>query len=720
MMKGQALRQHVLLIMCALFTSVQVTADEHEQSTAAGDATQPSLSAETAAQQVVNYPANFFDRYQPNNALDMVRQLPGFKLDDGDGTRGFASSAGNLLINGQRLSAKQDLPSATLSRIPASQVEHIELIRGQRQGVDLQGQSVLANVYLRKDIPATVRWQLWAEHNKAAPFKPGGSISLSDRIGDIDFNTGIDLERDTSGWTGTESRYDGNAMLLETGPTDRVEKGFRINSLNLNAARWFGDSLVNFNTRLTANKTDYLQPNQSVSPLPGNRTRDAIIRSKNKNVEYEFSGDIERRLVDALDGKLILLYNNKDQNSDSSQENLDSLLGRTLLRLADTGTARKEIIARTEFDWSRFDDHALQVNLERAYNVLDRELVQSDDRGTGAVLVAVPGANSRVSEVRWDLLVQDTWSLAGLVLDLGLGAEVSTLAQTGDAELERDFSYLKPLAALSYAAGEGNQTRVKLVREVSQLDLADFVSATVFEDDDLALGNPNIRPQTTWVAEVSQEKRFDREKVIKLTAFHHWIRDVLDLLPLSPSFEAPGNIGDGRSWGVELQSTFPLAWLGLTGAKMDVRALWQDSVVTDPVTGLDRRLSNDGGGTGYRTLENLNGNIHYHYRVDYRQDFEQSHIAWGWTVADRSSRTLFKVNELDVYGEGTAVNSFIETTRWFGLKIRIEAANMLSYDQHRERTLYTGERGLTPAGSRIVRDRRHDISRVGLFLDGNF
>jgi outer membrane cobalamin receptor len=697
------------LVLAALFAPVNVSAAEPGTDTTAG-----------AASQVVDYPAAFFERYKPNTALDMVRQLPGFKLDDGDGTRGFASSAGNLLINGQRPSAKQDLPSATLARIPASQVEHIELIRGQMQGVDLQGQSVLANVYLRTDIPATVRWQLWAEHNKAAPFKPGGSISLSDRIGEIDFNTGIDLERDTSGWTGTESRYDGNDMLLESGPTDRVEKGFRINSLNLNAARWFGDNHVNFNTRLTANKTDYLQPNQSISPLPGNRTRDVIIRSTNKNMEYEFSGDIERHLLDELTGKLILLYNNKDQRSDSSQENLDTLLGRTLLRLADTETARKEVIARTEFDWSRFDDHALQFNLERAYNVLDRGLVQTDDRGSGAVFVAVPGANSRVSEVRWDLLVQDTWTRASLVLDLGLGAEASTLAQTGDAELERDFSYLKPLAALSYAFGDGNQSRIKLVREVSQLDLTDFVSATVFEDDDLALGNPNIRPQTTWVSEFSQEKRFGKERVIKLTAFHHWIRDVLDLLPLSSTFEAPGNIGDGRRWGVELESSFPLEWLGLHGAKMDLRASWQDSVVTDPVTGLDRRLSNDGGGTGYRTLENLNGNIHYHLRADYRQDFEQARIAWGWTVADRSSRTLFKVNELDMYSEGTAFNTFIETTRWFGIKIRLEAANMLSYDQHRERTLYTGERGLTPVGSRIVRDRRHDISRVGLFLDGNF
>ncbi|MGK0297785.1 MAG: hypothetical protein ACI9XC_001402, partial [Gammaproteobacteria bacterium] len=49
--------------------------------------------------QVVEYDAEFFSRYHPNTALDMVRQLPGFTIDDGTDNRGFASSVGNILIN---------------------------------------------------------------------------------------------------------------------------------------------------------------------------------------------------------------------------------------------------------------------------------------------------------------------------------------------------------------------------------------------------------------------------------------------------------------------------------------------------------------------------------------------------------------------------------------------------------------------------------------------
>ena len=671
-------------------------------------------------QQLVQYPAAFFDRYQPNNALDMVRQIPGFQLDDGDGTRGFASATGNLLINGRRPSAKQDIPSATLARIPASQVERIELIRGQAQGVDMQGHAVLANVVLRTDIPASVRWELWGQYNIPAPFKPGGSISMSDRWGEIDFNVGIDAERDTSGWDGTESRLDANRVLLETGPADSVEKGYRLNSLNLNTSTWMGENFVQFNSRLTVNETTYLRPSSSVSQAPGNRTRDIFVDTTNNNLEYELGADVERILTGKLIGKLILLYISDDATSYSTQENTDSILGRTLFRDADTDTTREELITRAEFDWSGINEHVVQLNLERAYNVLDRSLIQTDDRGRGPVPVDVPGANSRVNEVRWDLLLQDTWSLGSFEMDLGLGAETSTLSQSGDSELERDFSFLKPVAIVSYSEEGGSQSRFKIEREVAQLNLADFVSAIVFEDDDIVSGNPKIRPETTWIAEASHEQRFGKERVVKLTAFHHWIKDVLDLLPLSASVEAPGNIGDGRRWGVEIETSFPLEWLGLQGAKLDLSALRQESRATDPVTGQKRRLSGDGGGTGYRTLENLNTNIDYHYRIDFRQDFEEARVAWGWTVADRGERPLYKVNEFDVYNEGAAVDAFVETTRWFDIKIRILMENMLSYRQHRERTLYVGERDLSAVNSIIVRDRRHDISRIALYLNGNF
>ena len=52
------------------------------------------------------YEAAQFTRYNPQTALDMVRQIPGFSLDGGEDRRGFSGAVGNLLIDGVRPSTK--------------------------------------------------------------------------------------------------------------------------------------------------------------------------------------------------------------------------------------------------------------------------------------------------------------------------------------------------------------------------------------------------------------------------------------------------------------------------------------------------------------------------------------------------------------------------------------------------------------------------------------
>ena len=166
--------RNLILLIVAVLTATSVAADQN------------SAAAE---QPVVTYPAKFFDRYRPNTAFDMVKQLPGFQLDDGDDRRGFGGSAGNLLINDRYLSAKQDKPSLMLLRIPADQVERIELIRGQVRDINLQGAAIVANLVLVQNAPAAIRWELGVRKNFIfSPLAPNGAISISDTWRDVEYN----------------------------------------------------------------------------------------------------------------------------------------------------------------------------------------------------------------------------------------------------------------------------------------------------------------------------------------------------------------------------------------------------------------------------------------------------------------------------------------------------------------------------------------------------
>ncbi|TVS18444.1 MAG: TonB-dependent receptor [Gammaproteobacteria bacterium] len=443
----------------------------------------------------------------------------------------------------------------------------------------------------------------------------------------------------------------------------------------------------------------------------------AILKSRPRTTRYEVGINAERLLRPDLVGKAIGIFRQEKQTPTSSLLVTDPEENLLSFRESNTNRVTTEAIGRAEFSWEAWSDHLIQVNLEVAYNSLDNKVNQQVDFGDGSGLQqqSLPNANTLVEEVRGDVLVRDIWTLGQFDVHYGLGVELSRIRQSGDANLERSFVFLKPEGLISYSASPRLQTRLRVAREVAQLNFEDFVTATFFEDEGLLEGNPDLEPESTWIAELSQEQRFAGGSAVTLTLFHHWISDVEDLLAL-PN-EVPGNIGNGRRWGIKAQATFPLDQLGLTDARLDFRGRWQDSSVRDPVTGRRRNLSGirgDSGSIPFRDEDNA-----YAVNIEFRQDFQAARVAWGFGAVRRAERTLFKLDELDVFNEGTQLSAFIETTRWLGIKMRLEGDNLLDFDRTRDRTVYVGARDLSDVELREKRSRTRGV-RIYLKLSGNF
>src|SRR3954452_17326936 len=107
------------------------------------------------ATRTTTYEAAFFAQYAPRTALDIAQRVPGFTLDlgnnqagNGNDVRGFAGTAGNVVINGARPSSKAETLDTTLSRIPAQQVVRVELSSGDLFGSDYSGKSQVLNIIL--------------------------------------------------------------------------------------------------------------------------------------------------------------------------------------------------------------------------------------------------------------------------------------------------------------------------------------------------------------------------------------------------------------------------------------------------------------------------------------------------------------------------------------------------------------------------------------------
>lgn len=650
----------------------------------------------------VVYSASFFASYQPVSARDMVEQVPGFQIDDGDDSRGFAGAGGNVLINGERPSSKQDSVSSILERVPASRVHQIELIRGNTGRFDAGGQAMLVNVIVDNSRRSWT-WNSTVEQDfdSGGP-TPSGRLSMVDRSGITTWGAGISA---SSGFFG--NTMDERLLVAGIDVEDRDEfEQTRSRSLqfNANSTSTFDQATLRLNTEIIYRESDFFERSlRTEIPEPQNRFN-LNQRSEDNALELEIGGDLEWQPAPRWKAKLIALHNSELVDDENREILIVAPLPPDLQRQSIRDTSQRESIARFELDWAASGTHLLELDFETALNSLDNALVLRIGREGELIPVDVPGANNRVEEIRGDFELRDTWELGAFSLESGMGAEISRISQSGTGAPDRDFFFLKPSLTLVHTPHERVLNRIRLSRDVAQLNFGDFISSANFFDGDVDRGNPGLEPQQTWAAEVSTERRFGALGVAKVTVFHDWVRDVQDRLPIDDRFEVPGNIGDGRRWGASAEATVALEAIGMQQARLDLEARWEDSAVTDPVTGTTRRFS---------------GQRRYALEGELRQDLIEARWAWG-VESDYVDRAVgFELDELDIDERGVDLEAFIETTRYFGVKMQLTVQNLLDRRFLRDRTVFTGPRGSSPADFRELRDLRRGRS-VLLSISGSF
>lgn len=220
---------------------------------------------------------------------------------------------------------------------------------------------------------------------------------------------------------------------------------------------------------------------------------------------------------------------------------------------------------------------------------------------------------------------------------------------------------------------------MRLFREVGQLDFTDFVSTASLADDIINGGNPDLRPQSDWVAEVEGDLRFANDAALGVRLFHHWLDDVVDFIPVGPPgvpIDAPGNIGSGTMDGVELSLRLPLKRV-LPDGTLTVGTTWRDTDVVDPLTGEHRRISDF---------------VESELKVELRQDLNAAKLAWGLSFYGVTPDYDYRSAEVDSFRELRRLDAFIETTWIADTKIRLFLQNVLDDSEQRDRRIYTPDR----------------------------
>jgi outer membrane receptor protein involved in Fe transport len=611
----------------------------------------------------------------------MVNRIPGFSFDKGTVVRGLSGSGGNVLIDGEWPVSKNDTIEEILKRIPVGGVARVEVIRGRAPGIDMQGRSVLANVV----------------HTSAS----GGRVStmLSTQL--IDDGRTLNSFRSEGQWRWGRRSAE-LAMVFGRGPDDQLGDGPRVRYGPTGAPilrsdvdadgggqrKWLMGA---YETPAAGGKLR-LNGAYMLSPYSA-EVYDHFVSAAGREYQYttndklqaELGGRYTRPLGAATSLEVLLFQQWNDLDTRDRFEGVSVTRNFTL----DKKVA--ESVGRLHLRHTLSPQLTLEGGVEGAFNTLD-----SATRFTqNGVRVRLPAANVTVEEKRAELFVAATWRpTATLTLESGLRREGSTVTSDGDVVLEKSLSFLKPRAALTWAPSPAHQVRLRVEREVSQLNFDDFVaSSNLVNTGSVQVGNPDLSPQKAWVVEAAYERRFWGAGAAIVTLRHYELSDVIDRAPVFGAAgavaDAPGNIGDGTKDEATVSLTVPLERFGVRAAQLKGQATWRSSDVADPTTLRSREIS---------ALHPLDWDAHF------TQDIPAWNATWGVDVTGGLRESLYRLSEIETKKQDTRLDVYIDWKPRKDLVVRIEVQNPTSRGVERIREVYAGPRNLAAVAYTDVRD----------------
>ncbi len=639
----------------------------------------PALSAPTALPEQVDGKRIFLPAYftadSPQTAADMVGRVPGFGIDDGDNVRGFGGAAGNVLIDGARPTSKNENLQSILSRIPAANVERIELLEGAAAGALAPGKTLVVNVVRKSDAKSAGSWALQLDGVSSGFILPSLEASYTARLGLLNVTAGIETEYDNvENFIGFEGFQNPNGQYLERGPNDDRRR-FRSGKLTLGADGTFGAYKLNVNANWFrgAFRRNWVHVSTRTGALLPFRVDQGS--ETNDETNWEVGADVERDLL-GWTGKIALLSKQGDQANGSLAG--FNLIGspKSFGRFLSTDLT-VERVGRGTFK-RKLGSHQVEFGGEYAFNSLD--FSGAFAQGNGNLFVVQQGdiSATQVEEARREAFVSDSWTISPkLTLESTLTGEWSTISQSGDAAKERSFFYPKPRVKAVWKPTDGWTYRAEIDREVGQLDFGAFADSASVGDGNQNSGNPELRPEQKWNYAIGVERRWGKRGVLNASIRYEQIEDKLELIPIRNGGVALGNIAERTTWGgYNLSWTIPLDAL-LQGLEIEGSYRWRDSQLLDPITNQVRPFS---GSNGNQFQSNVRYDLPAHkLRVG----------AWIWRGNHNRDYRPDQRYEWSTISEWGA---WIETKAIKGLTIEFGVENPVGNTFSRVRTDYTSSR----------------------------
>ena len=615
----------------------------------------------TQQSNTVSYPAEYFQQWNPVTVADMIDRIPGITValetnssNRSQNDRGLGSGE-NILINGQRLSGKDNEARDQLARIAFEQVERIEIIRGTSSDlVGVRNQGQIVNIVTNSLNELSVTMAASATRYQDGNLEPGASLFFNGSYGNLDYRIGMESDPQYEVLDSIEESVNGdfsaNDIRTFRQVTDQTNQAINGNlAYNINGNQTFTLNLLYQDADPPRNLERTILQFGAASPVV--RREQEIYDATRSN--WELGADYNISFSDDSQFQFISINNQLDE---------DTLRDRYLVaaddsRLRDLSLRNKSVnterIYRGVYTRPVSEGHNLELGLERAQTILATQLDLSrlNPISNELVEVAVPNALSEIKEIRYEGFVVHHWQLnPRMKLESTLLYEVSEISQTGEIEKSRDFDFIRPKLDYRFDITPGLQFQLSLEKFVAQLSFADFAANTDPRDEerDTVAGNPELRQQQSWRYTANLEYRFLEGRGVFSARAWYW--DVTDAIgrvdatrPGEPLVSAAGNIGDGEVRALQINASYRFTPNLLISGTSLMRA----SEATDPFLGITRRLvPNDRGYQSIAVRHNL-PQWNLNYGIDYLD-------------APQGNRPLYDINRIDHLDSREDLSFFVE------------------------------------------------------------
>ncbi len=695
--------------------------------------TSSSAQDASGSDTTIRYPASYFQEWIPSTAKDMLDRIPGMSSGGnfgpgpgsggGGGGRGLGGGSGEqILIDGKRMAGKDNDASSTLSRISASQVDYIEIIRGTSGALDVRGSSQVINVVLLEALDTnSIAYQVNADRYLDHHVQPGGSIAYSGQSGAFNYLFSAQAEPRYDHYVSKENSRLGDYSLNDTVREERIRDqvsysystnlGYDISensSVRVNGLYGQNDSptdVMRWTTDLRVNPPALTMEREDI---PGEQD------------QWEIGGDYEYNFDNGHRFKILGIANQEDRSSVRERFLVNGSTEDKNLYLF-TAAVTEERIVRTSYTMGLVEGQDLEFGVERAKTTLDSALrlgvksstgVPSAEYG-GLVPQKVSNANSTVEEIRYEPFVVHNWQISPrMSLESSLVYEISEITQSGDVSNKRDFSFLKPKLDWRFDVTPTFQINWNAEKSVRQLSFSDFVAASDNQDNDetTQAGNANLRQEQVLKTQLGFEYRLP-ENVGVLEGDVFWMKhlDVIERIDVSTPttlLSANGNIGDGIMYGLNLKASVRMNIINMPNLLLTSAFNVQDSKIEDPFLGIDRRFM-------YYNRGRM--------QLGFRHDIPSLRMNYGMTWNNRFDGNMkrYDIDDIELQAGDPNLSAFVEFSAFNGITFRFDARNANNNMQCRERQRFAG-----PITSGIIEEIEDQCATSGrvvsLKINGTF